>query len=184
MYERSWYGRSYRRALLSASGRVAAVVVGLVMLALSAGAAVSSTSVDFGDISHSGLKDLGPASSGLKLSLELGLVADQKGIADAVKSASNPSSSTYGHYLSLSELQSKYGAKSSEQNAVVGAFKPYGVTSAVDVTHLRVGATISVGNAEKLFGTKWDLYATGAHAQDVALPVGTPQVGQGSRGEH
>jgi hypothetical protein len=36
-------------------------------------AAASSTKVDFGDISHKGLKNLGPASTGLKLSLELGM---------------------------------------------------------------------------------------------------------------
>jgi hypothetical protein len=40
--------------------------------------------------------------------------------------------------LSLSSLQEKYGASSSARNAVVGAFKPYGVNASVDVTHLRV----------------------------------------------
>ena len=138
---------------------LAFVVFGLV--AWSGGAAASSASVDFGAISHKGLKDLGPASTGLKLSLELGLIADQQGIANAVKAASNPSSSSYGDYLSLSTLQQKYGATSSRRNAVVGAFKTYGVTATVDVTHLRVSATISIGNAQKMFGTKWHLYATG-----------------------
>jgi subtilase family serine protease len=154
------------------------------VLAIGGSAAVgsSSTTVDFGAISHQGLKDLGPASTGLKLSLELGLIADQQGIADAVKSASNPSSSSYGHYLSLSTLQQKYGASSSRRNAVVGAFKPYGVTATVDVTHLRVSATISIGNAEKLFGTKWDLYATGETNESVALPVNTPKLGSGLNG--
>ena len=152
-------------------------------LIASAGAAVaSSPSVDFGDISHKGLKDLGPASTGLKLSLELGLIADQQGIANAVKAASNPSSSSYGDYLSLSTLQQKYGATSSRRNAVVGAFKTYGVTATVDVTHLRVSATISVGNAQKLFGTKWNLYATGESNQAVALPVNTPKLGSGLAG--
>ena len=146
------------------------------------GGAVASTSVDFGDISHKGLKDLGPASSGLKLSLELGLVANQQGIANAVKAASNPSSSSYGHYLSLSTLQKNYGATSSRRNAVVGAFKNYGVTATVDVTHLRVSATISVKNAQKMFGTKWDLYATGETNQAVALPVDTPKLGSGLAG--
>ena len=146
------------------------------------GAAVASTSVDFGDISHKGLKDLGPASSGLKLSLELGLVANQQGISNAVKAASNPSSSSYGHYLSLSTLQKNYGATSSRRNAVVGAFKNYGVTATVDVTHLRVSATISVKNAQKMFGTKWDLYATGETNQAVALPVDTPKLGSGLAG--
>ena len=86
--------------------RFASVVVAVLALNAASGAAVaSSTKVDFGDISHKGLKNLGPASTGLKLSLELGMIANQQGIANAVKAASNPSSSTYGKYLSLSTLQ-------------------------------------------------------------------------------
>ena len=65
------------------------------------------------------------------------MIANQQGIANAVKAASDPASSTYGQYLSLSTLQKKYGAPSSRRSAVVGAFKPYGVTATVDVTHLR-----------------------------------------------
>src|ERR1700733_3455936 len=139
-----------------------AAIAGLLLLTGGAGtAAASSTKVDFGDISHKGLKDLGPASTGLKLGLQLGMIANQQGIANAVKAASNPTSSSYGKYLSLSTLQKKYGASSSRRNGVVGAFKPYGVKATVDVTHLRVSATISIKNAQKLFGVKWDLYATG-----------------------
>jgi subtilase family serine protease len=165
------------------AARLASVVVVFFALNATAGSAVaSSTKVDFGDISHKGLKNLGPASTGLKLSLELGMIANQQGIANAVKAASNPSSSTYGQYLSLSSLQKKYGASSSRRNAVVGAFKPYGVKASVDVTHLRVGATISIKNAQKLFGTKWDLYATGQPNQAVALPVNTPKLGSGLNG--
>ena len=167
--------RLFRARLLALTVVVLAPITG-------PGAAVASTSVDFGDISHKGLKDLGPASSGLKLSLELGLVANQQGISNAVKAASNPSSSSYGHYLSLSTLQKNYGATSSRRNAVVGAFKNYGVTATVDVTHLRVSATISVKNAQKMFGTKWDLYATGETNQAVALPVDTPKLGSGLAG--
>jgi subtilase family serine protease len=107
------------------------------------------------------------------------MIASQQGIANAVKAASNPASSTYGQYLSLSTLQKKYGASSSERNAVVGAFKPYGVTATVDVTHLRVSATSSIGSTPKLFGTKWDLYATGQPNEAVALPVNTPKLGSG-----
>ena len=156
--------------------------VAFALIASTGAAVASSPSVDFGDISHKGLKDLGPASTGLKLSLELGLIADQQGIANAVKAASNPSSSSYGDYLSLSSLQQKYGATSSRRNAVVGAFKTYGMTATVDVTHLRVSATISIGNAQKLFGTKWHLYATGTSNQAVALPVNTPKLGSGLAG--
>jgi subtilase family serine protease len=145
-------------------------------------AAASSTKVDFGDISHKGLKNLGPASTGLKLSLELGLIANQQGIANAVKAASNPSSSSYGKYLSLSTLQKKYGASSSRRNAVVSAFKSYDVKATVDVTHLRVSATVTIKTAQKLFGTKWDLYATGQKNQGVALPVNTPKLVKGLSG--
>src|SRR5438132_12747409 len=103
-----------------------AVFVLLFALSAATGSAVaSSRKVNFVDISHKGLKNLGPASTGLKLSLELGMIANQQGIANAVKAASNPTSSTYGQYLSLSNLQKKY-------------------------------ATISVKNAQKLFGTDWD----------------------------
>jgi kumamolisin len=158
------------------------IVVVFALNVVAGSAVASSTKVDFGDISHKGLKNLGPASTGLKLSLELGMIANQQGIANAVKAASNPSSSTYGQYLSLSTLQKKYGASSSRRNAVVGAFKPYGVSATVDVTHLRVGATISIKNAQKLFGTKWNLYATGQPNQAVALPVNTPKLGSGLNG--
>jgi subtilase family serine protease len=159
------------------------VIIVVFALNVVVGSAVgSSTKVDFGDISHRGLKNLGPASTGLKLSLELGMIANQQGIANAVKAASDPSSSTYGQYLSLTTLQKKYGASSSQRNAVVGAFKPYGVSATVDVTHLRVGATISVKNAQKLFGEKWNLYATGQPNQAVALPVNSPKLGSGLNG--
>jgi subtilase family serine protease len=165
-------------------GRALSIVaVAVVFLTAGAGsAAASSTKVDFGDISHKGLKNLGPASTGLKLSLELGLVANQQGIANAVKAASNPSSSSYGKYLSLSTLQNKYGASSSRRNAVVGAFKNYGVKATVDVTHLRVSATVTIKTAQKLFGTKWDVYATGQKNQGIAVPVNTPKLVKGLSG--
>jgi subtilase family serine protease len=159
-----------------------ALAIAAIGLLAASGSATASTKVDFGNISHKGLKDLGPASGGLKLQLQLGLIANQQGIANAVKAASNPSSSSYGKYLSLSTLQKKYGATSSRRKAVVGAFKPYGVKATVDVTHLRVSATITVKNAQKLFATKWDLYATGQKNQAVALPVKTPKVGSGLKG--
>jgi subtilase family serine protease len=159
-----------------------AAILAAAALNVAVAPAAAGSKVDYGAISHNGLKDLGQASTGMKLSLQLGLIADQSGIQKAVKSASNPSSSSYGKYLSLSKLQSRYGASSSRRKAVVGAFKPYNVKAAVDVTHLRVGATISIKNAQKLFGTKWHLYATGTKNQDVALPVKTPKLGSGLKG--
>jgi kumamolisin len=150
------------------------------LVALLLGVPPASADVDYGPISHSGLKSAGPASTGLKLSLQLGLIANQQGIANAAKAASSPTSSSYGKYPSLSTLQSKYGASSSRRSAVVNAFKGYGVAATVDVTHLRVSATVSIKNAQKLFGTKWNLYASGG--EYVALPVDTPKLPSGLNG--
>jgi kumamolisin len=152
------------------------------VLALTGTSASAATSVDYGPISHKGLKSAGAAPTGLKLALQLGLIANQQGIANAAKAGSDPTSSSYGKYPSLSTLASKYGASSSRRNAVVGAFKKYGVTATVDVTHLRVSATITIKNAQKLFGTNWNLYATDEKDQYVALPVNTPKLGSGLNG--
>ena len=152
------------------------------VFAMLAGApAALAASVDYGPISHSGLKNLGAASTSLKLPLQLGLIANQSGLQSAVKSASNPASSSYGKYPSLSTLQSKYGASSSKRNAVVNAFKANGITATVDVTHLRVSATVSVSKAQKMFGTKWNVYKTSTGSK-VALPVNTPKLPSGING--
>ena len=42
----------------------------------------------------------------------------------------------------------------------MNAFKSKSVKATVDVTHLRVSATLSVGKAQKMFGTKWANYKT------------------------
>jgi len=154
----------------------------LAALMLLAGAPASAAaSVDYGPISHSGYKTVGAASTSLKLPLQLGFIANQSGLQKAVKSASNPTSSSYGKYPSLSTLQSKYGASSSKRKGVVNAFKSNGVTAKVDVTHLRASATVSVGKAQKMFGTKWKVYKTGTGSK-VALPVDTPKLPSGIKG--
>src|SRR5262245_8064472 len=104
--------------------QVTAAFVVCLVLSVACGTAAAA-SVDYGDISHKNLKDQGQASTGTKLPLEVGMIANQSGIAGAVKSASNPTSSSYGKYLSISSLASKYGASSNRRNAVTGAFHKY-----------------------------------------------------------
>src|SRR5215211_4305114 len=141
----------------------------------------AGAAVDYGPISHKGMKTVGRASTSLKLGLQLGFVANQSGLQGAVKAASNPASSSYGRYPSLSTLQSKYGASSSKRKGVVNAFKSNGVTAKLDVTHLRASATVSVGKAQKMFGTKWKVYRTSSGSK-VALPVNTPKLPKGIKG--
>ena len=132
--------------------------------------------------SHKGLKKAGGASTSAKLTLQIGLVANNSGIQSAAKKASNPKSDSYGKYPSLSTLQSKWGAKSSVRKGVVNAFKSQGVTAKIDVTHLRATATVSIGKAQKMFGTKWAVYHTSSGNQLVALPVNTPKLPKGMKG--
>ena len=47
---------------------------------LAAAAPAATASVDYGPISHKGMKTVGPASTGLKLALQLGFVANQSGL--------------------------------------------------------------------------------------------------------
>ena len=131
----------------------------------------------------SGMKTVGAASTSLKLPLQIGFVANKSGIQSAIKAASNPASSSYGKYPSLSTLQSKYGASSSKRKSVVNAFKSYGITAKVDVTHLRVSATVSVGKAQKMFGTKWKVYktSTGSKRGDARQHAEAPEGHQGQR---
>jgi len=147
-----------------------------------AGPSQAAAKVNYGPISHKGLHKVGATSTSLKLGLQIGLVANNSGVQKAAKSASNPSSSSsYGKYLSLSKLQSKYGATSSKRKAVVNAFKSKSVTATVDVTHLRVSATLNVGKAQKMFGTKWANYKTSS-GEVIALPVNTPKAPKGLKG--
>src|SRR4051794_9874192 len=156
-------------------------VAATVLAALAGSPPALAASVDYGPISHKGYKTLGAASTSLKLSLQLGLIANQSGLQSAVKTASNPASSSYGKYPSLSTLAGKYGASSSKRNGVVNAFKSNGITAKVDVTHLRVSATVSVGKAQKMFGTNWKIYKTSSGSK-VALPVNTPKLPSGIKG--
>src|SRR4051794_34695806 len=156
-------------------------VAASLLAVLAGGTPAMAASVDYGPISHKGDKTVGAASTSLKLSLQLGLIANQSGLQSAVKAASNPASSSYGKYPSLSTLASKYGASSSKRNGVVNAFKANGITAKVDVAHLRASATVSIGKAQKMFGTKWKVYKTSSGAK-VALPVDTPQLPSGIKG--
>jgi subtilase family serine protease len=151
-------------------------------LCITAGADSALAKVNYGPISHKGLKKAGAASTSSKLPLQIGLDANISGLNSALKSASNPNSDTYGQYLSLSKLQSKFGATSSVRNGVKSAFKSQGITAKIDVTHLRASATISIGKAQKMFGTKWAVYQTSSANQLVALPVKTPKLPKGLKG--
>ena len=159
-----------------------AVAATALALACAPAAGAASQKVDYGPISHKGLKKVGSASASSKLALQLGFVADQSGLQKAVKAASDPTSSSYGKYPSLSKLAGTYGASSSKRKGVVNAFKQRNVTATVDVPHLRASAGVSIGKAQQLFGTKWAVYKDSSTGARVALPVDTPKLPKGIKG--
>jgi hypothetical protein len=94
--------------------------------------------IDFGLPSRTGLDRVGAAPGSFPVTLELGLLADQKGIASAARASSDPSSSTYGIYPTLSEFARRRGADSARQRAVIDTLSAVGIRGAVDATGLRV----------------------------------------------
>jgi kumamolisin len=176
--------RRAARALANVAAMVATATARagmLVALAVAVAPATAAADVDYGPISHKGMQRLGPASTSLKLDLQVGLKVNQSNIADAVKAASDPSASSYGDYPSLSAFQGTYGASQSKRKAVKQAFAKQNVSASVDVTRLRVSAGTTIGKAQKLFGTKWNVYRTGSGAR-LALPANQPKLPKGMAG--
>ena len=140
------------------------------------------TKVDFGLPSHAGLVRVGAAPGSFPVTLELGLLADQKGIATAARASSDPSSSTYGIYPTLSAFARHWGADPARRHAVIDALSAVGIRGAVDATGMRVTAPTTIGRIEKLFARQWSLYATRSAGTFVALPDGRPRIPKGLRG--
>ena len=167
------------------SGRLAVVsrpkLVAALCLLAAAAPSTAAAKVNYGPISHKGLHKVGATSTSLKLGLQIGLVANNSGVQKTAKSASNPSSSSYGKYLSLSKLQSKYGATSSVRKGVVNAFKSQSITAKVDVTHLRASATMNGRQGAEDVRDQVGQLPTSSGAI-VALPVNTPKPPKGLQG--
>ena len=151
-------------------------------LAFGAGRNVQPTHVAFGLPPRAGLRRIGPAPAATPVTLQLGLVADQQRIARTARAASDPSSPTYGTYLTLVEFAKRLGAPVSRQRAVLDALRAAGAHGAVDATALRVTASMTIGKLERLFATRWSMYATGTADVSVALPDASPKIPKGLRG--
>jgi kumamolisin len=141
-----------------------------------------SAKIDFGLPSRTGLTRVGTAPGAFPVTLRMGFVADQQGIANAARSGSDPSSPTYGDYLTLPELAHRYGAPAARQRTVLAALRAVGVKGVVDATALRVKAPMTIRQMERLFATRWSLYTTDSPGMLVALPDGRPRIPNGLRG--
>jgi kumamolisin len=180
---------AWARLLAAGIGLVGLLATGLALTGVlparqapDAARVAQPTKIDFGLPSRTGLDRVGAAPGSFPVTLELGLLADQKGIASAARASSDPSSSTYGIYPTLSEFARRRGADSARQRAVIDTLSAVGIRGAVEATRLRVTAPTTIGRMEQLFARQWSLYATGSAGTFVALPDGQPRIPKGLRG--
>jgi subtilase family serine protease len=142
----------------------------------------SSVTVDYGPLSTEGRTRVGRAPADYPVLLQLGLVADQKSIADAAKSGSDPSSSSYGTYPTLAQLSADWGASEDRRRDVLAALSAQGIHGTVSADDLVVTAPATIGELERLFSAEWHLYKTDEAGQLVALPESEPDLPSGLEG--
>ncbi|WP_328550982.1 S53 family peptidase [Streptomyces sp. NBC_00366] len=106
--------------------------------------------------------DKGDASNGAQVSLRVYLAGkDAAGLATYAKAVSDPSSPSYGKYLSAKKAQSRFGAT----KAQVAAVKSWLTANGLKVTGVSqhyVSVTGDVAAAEKAFGTQLHNYTKGS----------------------
>src|SRR4051812_28896374 len=105
--------------------RAAAALIGALaaLVAVAPAYGRSPGAPDLGQLSAAPLQRIGPAPASLPVTLQLGLVADQKGIAGAARAGSDPGLPSYGRYPTLPELRRRFGAPPPRLRAVLTALR-------------------------------------------------------------
>ncbi|KUN86691.1 serine protease [Streptomyces bungoensis] len=101
---------------------------------------------------------------------------DAAGLAAYAKAVSDPSSPSYGKYLSAKKAQARFGATKAQVAAVKSWLKSAGLT-VTEVTSHYVAVSGDVAAAEKAFGTQMHNFAKGsktyrAPAKSASVPAG------------
>ncbi|MEZ0108514.1 subtilase family serine protease [Catenulispora sp. EB89] len=119
--------------------------------------------------------DLGQTGTAATLSVRVYLSGqDAAGLEAYARAVSDPSSSTYKHYLSAAQVQSRFGASQKQIDAVTAWLKKSGLNVAGTNTHW-IDVTGTVAAAQKAFGTQLHNFATSqgtlrAPQSDVKVP--------------
>ncbi|WP_369168859.1 protease pro-enzyme activation domain-containing protein [Streptomyces sp. R28] len=159
----------YRRASLRASVSMAATLP-LLTGALALGIPAAHAADQQGRDTLSGTKpawatakaDQGSASDSAKVSARVYLRGrDAAGLAAWAKAVSDPSSASYGKYLTADQAQARFGATKAQVAAVKGWLTSAGL-KVTGVTQHYVAVTGDVAAAEKAFGTQLHNYTKGA----------------------
>ncbi|SNX57985.1 physarolisin II [Streptomyces sp. TLI_55] len=105
--------------------------------------------------------DKGAAADSSRVSARVYLAGkDAVGLAEYAKSVSDPSSASYGKYLSAGQAQSRFGATKAQVAAVKSWLASAGL-KVTGVTQHYVSVTGDVAAAEKAFGTQLHNYTKG-----------------------
>ncbi|WP_369362635.1 protease pro-enzyme activation domain-containing protein [Streptomyces sp. CG4] len=106
--------------------------------------------------------DKGAASDSARVSARVYLAGrDAAGLAAYAKAVSDPSSASYGRYLSAGQAQARFGAAKAQVAAVKAWLTSEGL-KVTRVTRHYVAVTGNVAAAQKAFGTQLHNYAKGA----------------------
>ncbi|MEV0635822.1 S53 family peptidase [Streptomyces sp. NPDC050619] len=106
--------------------------------------------------------DKGATSDGSQVSARVYLAGrDAAGLAAYAKAVSDPSSATYGKYLSASQTRARFGATGAQVSAVRSWLTSAGL-KVTGVTQHYVSVSGDVSAAERAFGTQLHNYAKGS----------------------
>jgi subtilase family serine protease len=126
-------------------------------------------------------RDLGATSSSQQVNFGVLLgMRDQAGAVAALQAISEPSSASYGHWLSNAEFDARYAPTRSDVAAVQGWLRSEGFRVASTLpSGMYVEVSGSVTQVEKVFGTSLHNYSyqgktVRANATELSLPAGTP----------
>jgi subtilase family serine protease len=104
-------------------------------------------------------------------------LADAQGLASYAQQASDPHSAMYRHFLTPTDIASRYGASASNQATVVSYFQRAGLSVGTWPQRLEVVVTGKRSQFETAFGTTIGWYRNGM--QTFLAPVGTPRLPPG-----
>jgi kumamolisin len=125
------------------------------LLALASTQAVSAA----GTVTHARVAGAVPAPASAELRLVLPLVVRTGALRSLALAVSTPGSAQYGDYQPLAVLASNYGASAAVRARVTHYLRAAGASAvAVDATGQLAEATMTVHVAERVFGTRLDMY--------------------------
>lgn len=139
--------------------------------------AAAADPVDWGDLDVSGMVEVADADPSTPMTFYLGMATDSAGLASFARSVSDPASASYGGYLTVGEVASRFGASTSVQAAVVGYFAGVGLTATVDPTGTYASVAMPLSTAEAVFSADWRLFTPSSgffSGLDFLYPTTTP----------